>query len=129
ANVWTIVQECGSAIFTNYITDAPPSHYAVSSIDGYSQSQLCDFQTGVVAHKPIVISSQIGLQTFNVAYGSKTSHLKCINVVFDYQLFFRIIAMRSKMKLPFEFYFVERDSPLDASFYRRACFQDLLIQL
>ena len=78
--MWTIVQECGSAIFTNYITDAPPSHYAVSSIDGYSQSQLCDFQTGVVAHRPIVISSQIGLQTFNVAYGSKTSHLKFLAV-------------------------------------------------
>ena len=46
-----------------------------------------------------VISSQIGLRTVNVAYGSGASHLKflpvnipisyrCINVIFDYQLFF-----------------------------------------
>ncbi|XP_033138859.1 uncharacterized protein LOC117129536 [Brassica rapa] len=54
----------------------PPSHYAVSSIDSFSQSQLCDLQTGVVARRPIAISNQIGLQTFNVAYDSKASHLK-----------------------------------------------------
>ena len=129
----TIVQECGLARFTNYITAAPPSHYAVSSIDGSSQSQLCDLQTGVVARRPIAISSQIGLQTFNGSYGSRASHLKflpiniptssyrCINVVFDYQLFFRTIAMGSKVKLPFGFlHFAEHDSPFDGSIF--SCF-------
>ncbi|CAG7910528.1 unnamed protein product, partial [Brassica rapa] len=129
----TIVQECGLARFTNYITAAPPSHYAVSSIDSSSQSQLCDFQTGVVARRPIAISSQIGLQIFNGSYGSRASHLKflpikiptssyrCINVVFDYQLFFRTIAMGSKVKLPFGFlHFAEHDSPLDGSIF--SCF-------
>ncbi|WZZ69130.1 hypothetical protein YC2023_080500 [Brassica napus] len=129
----TIVQECGLARFTNYITAAPPSHYAVSSIDGSSQSQLCDLQTGVVARRPIAISSQIGLQTFNGSYGSRASHLKflpiniptssyrCINVVFDYQLFFRTIAMELKVKLPFGFlHFAEHDSPFDGSIF--SCF-------
>ncbi|KAH0906829.1 hypothetical protein HID58_038656 [Brassica napus] len=76
----TIVQECELARFTNYITAAPPSHYAVSSIDSSSQSQLCDFQTGVVARRPIAISSQIGLQIFNGSYGSRASHLKFLPI-------------------------------------------------
>ncbi|KAH0886198.1 LOW QUALITY PROTEIN: hypothetical protein HID58_062294, partial [Brassica napus] len=73
-------------------------------------------------------SSQIGFRTLNVVYGSGASHLKflpvniltasyrCINVVFDYQLFFRTIAMGSKMELLFGFlHFAERDSPLYGS--------------
>ncbi|KAF3591475.1 hypothetical protein DY000_02023850 [Brassica cretica] len=40
--------KCGFARFTNFITAALPSHYAVSNIDGSSQSQLCDLQTGAV---------------------------------------------------------------------------------
>ncbi|KAG5409033.1 hypothetical protein IGI04_005352 [Brassica rapa subsp. trilocularis] len=80
----------------------PPSHYAVSSIDGSSQSH------GVVARRPIAISNQIGLQTFNVAYDSRASHLKFlpfniptssyryINVVFDYHSF-QQTAMGSKV--------------------------------
>ncbi|KAH0868148.1 hypothetical protein HID58_075170, partial [Brassica napus] len=215
----TIVQECGLASFYNSITVASPSHYAVPSIDGSSQSQLCDLHTGFVARrsshpeafyllsdvcshmcwlnecdyctlrspsvtncwaqhgnvefrgldpiKPSVLSSnfilsaslevkleleihlvasvslvgfkadcacfsakssQIGLRTLNVVYGSGASHLKflpvniptasyrCINVVFDYQLFFRTIAMGSKMELLFGFlHFAERDSPLYGS--------------
>ncbi|WZZ69749.1 hypothetical protein YC2023_081119 [Brassica napus] len=36
------VQECGFAKFTHYdFTDASPSHYAISSIDGSSQGRLC----------------------------------------------------------------------------------------
>ncbi|CAN6850559.1 unnamed protein product [Brassica oleracea] len=220
----TIVQECGLARTTNYITAAPPSHYAISSIDGSSQSQLCNLLTGVVARrsnhpqafyllsdvcshtfwlnecddcmlrflsvtnywtrhsnvefrsldpiKPsarssnfilgasleakleleihlvssisfvgfkadcacfIVISSQIGLRTLNVVYGSGASHLRllpfniptssyrCINVVFDYQLFFRTITMGTKVELPFGFIrFAEHDSPLDGSIF--SCF-------
>ncbi|CAN6802911.1 unnamed protein product, partial [Brassica oleracea] len=73
-------------------------------------------------------SSQIGLSSLNVVYGSGASHLKflpiniptssyrCFNVVFDYQLFFRTIAMGTKVKLLFGFlHFAERDSPLDGS--------------
>ncbi|KAL0774282.1 hypothetical protein Bca101_039433 [Brassica carinata] len=75
-----------------------------------------------------VKSSQIGFRTLNVVYSSGASHLKflpvniptasyrCINVVFDYQLFFRTIAMGSKMELLFGFlHFAERDSPLYGS--------------
>ncbi|CAN7060701.1 unnamed protein product, partial [Brassica oleracea var. botrytis] len=92
-----IVQECGLARFTNYITAARPSQYAVSNIDSSSQNQLGDIQIGVLfTSYPIGISSQIGLHTPNVAYGFRASHLKfltfnistfyrCINVVFDYQ--------------------------------------------
>ncbi|KAF3517636.1 hypothetical protein DY000_02064197 [Brassica cretica] len=71
-------------------------------------------------------SSKIGLSSLNVVYGSGASHLKflpiniptssyrCFNVVFDYQLFFRTIAMGTKVKLLFGFlHFAERDSPLD----------------
>ena len=214
--VRTIVQECGFVRFINYITAAPPSQYAVSSINGSSHSQLRDLQIGIVARKPNhpeafyllsdvrshmiwlnkcddcmlrslsvtnywtrhgnvefrgldpikssalssnfilrasleakleleihlvssvslvwfkadcacfnVISSQIGLRTVNVAYGSGAFHLKflpvniptsyrCINVVFDYQLFFRTIAMGTKVELSFGFlHFAEHDSPLD----------------
>ncbi|CAH8356577.1 unnamed protein product [Eruca vesicaria subsp. sativa] len=73
-----------------------------------------------------VISSQIGLRSLNVAYGSRASHLRfstvnilaasfrCFNVVFDYQLFFRAIAMGTKVKLPFGFlHFAEHVSPRD----------------
>ena len=49
----TTVQECGRARFARcYVTAAPPSHYVVLNIDGSSQSQLCNLQTGVVAWKP-----------------------------------------------------------------------------
>ncbi|KAL0752840.1 hypothetical protein Bca101_090508 [Brassica carinata] len=53
--------------------------------------------------------SQIGLSSLNVVYGSGASHLKflpvniptfsyrCFNVVFDYQLLFRTIAMGTKL--------------------------------
>ena len=81
----------------------------------------------------IVISSQIGLRTLNVVYGSGASHLRllpfniptssyrCINVVFDYQLFFRTITMGTKVDLPFGFLrFAEHDSPLDGSIF--SCF-------
>ncbi|KAL0794790.1 hypothetical protein Bca101_066167 [Brassica carinata] len=73
-------------------------------------------------------SSQIGLRTLNVVYGSGASHLKfllvniltasnrCFNVVFDYQLFFRTIAMETKMEFLFgSLHFAERDSPLYGS--------------
>ncbi|WZZ68912.1 hypothetical protein YC2023_080282 [Brassica napus] len=84
-------------------------------------------------------SSQIGLRTLNVVYGSGASHLKflpvniptasyrCINVVFDYQLFFRTIAMGSKMEILFGFlHFAERDSllygPISSCFVRFSSF-------
>ncbi|CAN7014692.1 unnamed protein product, partial [Brassica rapa subsp. trilocularis] len=79
------------------------------------------------------ISSQIGLCTLNVAYGSGAPHLKflpvniptfsyrCINVVFDYQLFFRTIVMGTKVELFFGFlHFAELDSLLDGSIF--SCF-------
>ncbi|CAH8333862.1 unnamed protein product [Eruca vesicaria subsp. sativa] len=65
------------------------------------------------------------LRTRNVVYGSGTSHLefltfnirtsnRCINVVFDYQLFVRTIAMGTKVELPYRFlHFAELDSPRD----------------
>ncbi|KAJ4903812.1 Uncharacterized protein Rs2_17763 [Raphanus sativus] len=74
-------------------------------------------------------SSQIGLRTFSVVYVSRASHLKlwpvnntrCINVVFDYQLFLGTIAMGSKVELPFGFlHFAEHDSPLDGFIF--SCF-------
>ncbi|KAL0734565.1 hypothetical protein Bca4012_010775 [Brassica carinata] len=41
-----IVQECGLARFDCcYVIDAPPTHYAVSSINGSSQSQRYDLPT------------------------------------------------------------------------------------
>ena len=64
----------------------------------------------------IAISSQIGLRTLNIAYGSGASHLRllpfsipistyrCINVVFGYQLFFRTIAMEQKWSFPLGFF-------------------------
>ncbi|KAH0930006.1 LOW QUALITY PROTEIN: hypothetical protein HID58_015733 [Brassica napus] len=87
------------------------------------------------------IKRQTGLSSFNVVYGSGASHLKflpiniptssyrCFNVIFDYQLFFRTIAMGTKVKLLFGFlHFAERDSSLYASFYRRAGLRDFLLQ-
>ncbi|KAF3559428.1 hypothetical protein F2Q69_00014489 [Brassica cretica] len=68
-------------------------------------------------------SSRIGLRTLSVVYSSGASHLKfllfnipivlrCFNVVFDYQLFLRTIAMGTKVELPFGFlHFAEHDSP------------------
>ncbi|CAF2284170.1 BnaA04g17000D [Brassica napus] len=62
---------------------------------------------------PHQIKRQTGLSSFNVVYGSGASHLKflpiniptssyrCFNVIFDYQLFFRTIAMGTKVKLLF----------------------------
>ncbi|KAG2312413.1 hypothetical protein Bca52824_023970 [Brassica carinata] len=50
--VVSTVQECGFVRFTrSYATVAFPSHYAVSSINGSSQSQLRDFQTGTAFEK------------------------------------------------------------------------------
>ncbi|CAF1698569.1 unnamed protein product, partial [Brassica napus] len=124
----SIVQECCFARFVYvFLTVASLSHYTVSSIDGSSQSRICGLPDLLVA------GTIIGLQTFNGSYGSRASHLKflpiniptssyrCINVVFDYQLFFRTIAMRSKVKLPFGFlHFAEHDSPFDGSIF--SCF-------
>ncbi|CAN7015929.1 unnamed protein product, partial [Brassica rapa subsp. trilocularis] len=216
---WNYCAECGLARFSNSITAACPSHYAVPIIDGPSQSQQCDLHTRIVARRPnhpeafyllsdvcshmcwlnecddctlrspsvtncwarhgnvefrgldpikpsamssnfilsaslevkleleihlvssvslvgfkadcdcfSAKSSQIGLCTLNVIYRSGAFHLKflpinistvsyrCINVVFDYQLFFGTIAMESKIELLFGFlHFVERDSPLYSS--------------
>ncbi|CAN7088519.1 unnamed protein product [Brassica rapa subsp. narinosa] len=170
----TIVQECGLARITNYITAASPSHYAVSNIDGSSQSLLyllssicshmlgldeCDdcmlrslsvtnywarhgsvefrgleplISTSMSSNFILSASLEVGLRTVNVAYGSRASHLKflplniptayrCINVVFDYQLFFRTIAMGTKVEFSFGFlHFAEHDSPLDGSIF--SCF-------
>ncbi|CAN7034181.1 unnamed protein product, partial [Brassica rapa subsp. trilocularis] len=161
----TTVQECRLVRFTIYITAANPSHYAISSIGGFSQSQLCDLQPRVVAWRPnssnfilstflevkleleihlvssvsfvgfkvncacfSIISNQIGLHCPNVTYGSGASHLKflpvniptyrCINVDFDYQLFFQTIVMGTKVKLLFGFlHFAEHDSPLNGSIF------------
>ncbi|CAN6865608.1 unnamed protein product, partial [Brassica oleracea] len=124
----SIVQKCCFARFVYvFLTVASLSHYAVSSIDGSSQSRICGLPDLLVA------GTIIGLQTFNGSYGSRASHLKflpiniptssyrCINVVFDYQLFFRTIATGSKVKLPFGFlHFAEHDSPFDGSIF--SCF-------
>lgn len=77
-----------------------------------------------------IISSQIGIRTLNVGYGYGASHLflpvnipssyyRCINVVFDYQLFFqKLITFRTKVELSFRFlHFAEHDSPLDVSIF------------
>ncbi|CAF2070925.1 unnamed protein product [Brassica oleracea var. botrytis] len=82
----------------------------------------------------IVISSQTCLRTLNVVYGSGASHLRllpfniptssyrCINVVFDYQLYFRTITMGTKVEHSFGFLrFAEHDSPLDGSIF--SCFE------
>lgn len=77
-------------------------------------------------------SSQIRPRTPNVVYDSGASHLKflsvnistshrCINVVFDYQLFLRTITMGSKVELLFGLlHFVEHDSPLNGFIF--CCF-------
>ncbi|CAN6929192.1 unnamed protein product [Brassica oleracea] len=50
----SIVQECGLARFTSYyVTVAPPSHYAVSSIDGSSQNRSYSFPTHIFVAKTI----------------------------------------------------------------------------
>ncbi|CAG7880611.1 unnamed protein product [Brassica rapa] len=122
-----IVQECCFARFPHEVfTVASLSHYAVSSIDGSSQNRICGLPDLLVAGT--IVQDQIGLSSLNVVYGSGASHLKflpiniptssyrCFNVVFDYQLFFRTIAMGTKVKLLFGFlHFVERDSPLYGS--------------
>ncbi|CAN7043672.1 unnamed protein product [Brassica oleracea var. botrytis] len=78
-------------------------------------------------------SSRIGLRTLSVVYSSGASHLKfllfniptssnrCFNVVFDYQLFLRTIAMGTKVELPFGFFhFAEHDSPRNGFIF--SCF-------
>src|SRR5690606_33578049 len=87
----------------DYHTAASLTHYAVSSIDGSSQSRVWNLLELIIACSS-ALSSQIGLCSLNVAYGSGASHLKflpvniatwsyrCFNVVFDYQLFERTIA-------------------------------------
>ncbi|CAN6887944.1 unnamed protein product, partial [Brassica oleracea] len=78
-------------------------------------------------------SSRIGLRTLSVVYSSGASHLKfllfniptssnrCFNVVFDYQLFLRTIAMGTKVELPFGFlHFAEHDSPRNGFIF--SCF-------
>lgn len=70
-------------------------------------------------------SSQIGLHFLGVAYGFRASHQKlllvnspstsywCFNVVFDYQLLCRTIALEIKVKfLHGVLHLVELDSPL-----------------
>ncbi|KAH0899868.1 hypothetical protein HID58_049436, partial [Brassica napus] len=121
-----IVQECCFArVAHDYVTAASLSHYAVSSIDDSSQSRS-SFPNLLVA------GTIVGLRTVNVAYGSRASHLKflplnipaayrCINVVFDYQLFFQTIAMGTKVEFSFGFlHFAEHDSPFDGSIF--SCF-------
>ncbi|KAH0897178.1 hypothetical protein HID58_046746 [Brassica napus] len=121
-----IVQECCFArVAHDYVTAASLSHYAVSSINGSSQSRS-SFPNLLVA------GTIVGLRTVNVAYGSRASHLKflplnipaayrCINVVFDYQLFFQTIAMGTKVEFSFGFlHFAEHDSPFDGSIF--SCF-------
>ncbi|CAH8384618.1 unnamed protein product [Eruca vesicaria subsp. sativa] len=113
-----------SAMSSNFILSASLEAKLELEIHLVSSVSLVGFKADCANLS--VTSSQIGLRTFNVAYGSGASHLKflpvnipmvsyrCINVVFDYQLFFRTIAMGTKVELPFGFlHFAEHDSPQD----------------
>ncbi|CAN6931597.1 unnamed protein product [Brassica oleracea] len=187
----TTVQECGRARFSRYyLTAAPLSHYAVSNIDYatfrsellhrdptipklfVSYPMFAHTHSGLDPTKPSALSSnfilsaslevkleleihlvssvslvgfkadyacfnakssRIGLRTLSVVYSSGASHLKfllfniptssnrCFNVVFDYQLFLRTIAMGTKVELPFGFlHFAEHDSPRNGFIF--SCF-------
>ncbi|KAF2602600.1 hypothetical protein F2Q70_00027895 [Brassica cretica] len=135
-----------SPCVVDLLTIVVPSHFGIvkprtygsmspSVTNCWAQHGNVEFR-GLDPIKPSVLSSnfilsaslEIGFRTLNVVYGSGASHLKflpvniptasyrCINVVFDYQLFFRTIAMGSKMELLFGFlHFAECDSPLYGS--------------
>ncbi|CAN6886087.1 unnamed protein product, partial [Brassica oleracea] len=119
-----------SALSSNFILRASLEAKLELEIHLVSSVSLVGFKADCACFN--VISSQIGLRTVNVAYGSGASHLKflpvniptsyrCINFVFDYQLFFRTIAMGTKVELFFGFlHFAEHDSPLDGSIF--SCF-------
>ncbi|CAN7025521.1 unnamed protein product, partial [Brassica oleracea var. botrytis] len=119
-----------SALSSNFILRASLEAKLELEIHLVSSVSLVGFKADCACFN--VISSQIGLRTVNVAYGSGAFHLKflpvniptsyrCINVVFDYQLFFRTIAMGTKVELSFGFlHFAEHDSPLDGFIFN--CF-------
>ncbi|CAH8359117.1 unnamed protein product [Eruca vesicaria subsp. sativa] len=112
-----------SAMSSNFILSVSLETKLELEIHLVSLVSLVGFKAVYVSFS--VISSQIGLRSLNVAYGSRASHLRfstvnistasyrCFNVVFDYQLFFRTIAMGTKVKFPFGFlHFAEHVLPM-----------------
>ncbi|KAH0884971.1 hypothetical protein HID58_061067 [Brassica napus] len=135
----TIVQECGLARITNYIMRVHHITPSLSVTNYWARHGNVEFRgleplisTSMSSNFILSASLEVGLRTVNVAYGSRASHLKflplnipttyrCINVVFDYQLFFRTIVMGTKVEFSFGFlHFAEHDSPLDGSIF--SCF-------
>ncbi|KAF3517831.1 hypothetical protein DY000_02063797 [Brassica cretica] len=117
------LNECDDLLSSNFILSAFLEVRLELEIHLVSSVRLVGFKVDCAWFS--AKSSQIGLRTLNVVYGSGASHLKflpvniptasyrCINVVFDYQLVFRTIAVGSKMEILFGFlHFAERDSPI-----------------
>ncbi|KAF3486045.1 hypothetical protein F2Q69_00053496 [Brassica cretica] len=76
----SIVQECGFASLTcYYITAASPSHYAVSSIDGSSQSLICGTPNLFVA-ETTVQKCRLARSTSYYATAAFPSHYAVSNI-------------------------------------------------
>ncbi|KAF3542527.1 hypothetical protein DY000_02000468 [Brassica cretica] len=74
------VQECGFARLSRYyVTVASPSHYAVSSIDGSSQSWICGTSTSLVAGT-IVQECKLTKSTSYSITSASSSHYVISNI-------------------------------------------------
>uniref|UniRef100_A0A0D3CQM0 Uncharacterized protein n=1 Tax=Brassica oleracea var. oleracea TaxID=109376 RepID=A0A0D3CQM0_BRAOL len=120
-----------SALSSNFILSASLEVKLELEIHLVSSVSLVGFKADYACFN--AKSSRIGLRTLSVVYSSGASHLKfllfniptssnrCFNVVFDYQLFLRTIAMGTKVELPFGFlHFAEHDSPRNGFIF--SCF-------
>uniref|UniRef100_A0A0D3C342 RRM domain-containing protein n=1 Tax=Brassica oleracea var. oleracea TaxID=109376 RepID=A0A0D3C342_BRAOL len=120
-----------SALSSNFILNASLEVKLELEIHLVSLVSLVGFKADYACFN--AKSSRIGLRTLSVVYSSGASHLKfllfniptssnrCFNVVFDYQLFLRTIAMGTKVELPFGFlHFAEHDSPRNGFIF--SCF-------
>ncbi|KAG5382294.1 hypothetical protein IGI04_033764 [Brassica rapa subsp. trilocularis] len=123
---------CKSVDSPDLLTTSPLRlHHSAPSqaSDGSSQNPLGLLRLQIIGLNPVMLSSEIGLRTLNVAYGSlellalllvniQNSSYRCINIAFDYQLFFRTIAMEIKVEFSFGFlHFAEHDLPFADSIF------------
>ncbi|KAH0909042.1 LOW QUALITY PROTEIN: hypothetical protein HID58_032363 [Brassica napus] len=114
-----------SSLSSNFIVNASLEIKLELEIHLVSSVSLLDLKLIVL----VSVSYKIGLRTLNVAYGSlellalllvniQNSSYRCINIAFDYQLFFRTIAMEIKVEFSFGFlHFAEHDLPFDDSIF------------
>ncbi|KAG2277125.1 hypothetical protein Bca52824_059680 [Brassica carinata] len=70
------VQECGFARLSRYyVTVASPSHYAVSSIDGSSQSWICGTSTSLVAGTIVQECKLTKSTSYSITFASSSHYV------------------------------------------------------